>query len=352
MLRRPAAYRSFIIVLIAVLLISMVITSCMGALHVPFGDTFAILLNKLAGVALPADSQISVAMQNVIWQLRFPRILLGMGVGAGLAIAGVIMQASVQNTLAEPYILGISSGGSFGATFSIMLGAGTIGLAGINATPLFAFVGSLIATFGVLALASTGGKMTAPKLVLSGMILNALFTALSNFIITIAANADGILDLKFWTMGSLTRANWDNVWYVLVIVILGCIFFITQFRALNVMLMGDEAAITLGLNTVRRRWVYLSISALLVGILVAAVGTIGFVGLIIPHITRSFIGSDHRRLLPATILIGAIFMLWADAFARTLLPNSEIPIGILTAVVGAPFFVYIMAVRNYSFKGN
>lgn len=352
MLKKAIAYRTFVVVLVIGLVVSMVLTSCMGALHVSLGDTFSILVNKLGGAPLPADGHISTAMQNVIWQLRFPRILLGIGVGAGLALAGVIMQASVQNTLAEPYILGISSGGSFGATFAIMFGAGSLGFAGISATPLFAFAGSLIATFGVLALASAGGRMTAPKLVLSGMILNALFTALSNFIITVAASADGILDLKFWTMGSLTRANWDNVWYVLLVVALGCLFFMTQFRALNVMLMGDEAAITLGLNTVRRRWIYLTISALVVGTLVAAVGTIGFVGLMIPHITRSFVGSDHRRLLPATILIGSIFMLWADAFARTLMPNSEIPIGILTAVVGAPFFVYIMAARNYSFKGN
>ena len=126
----------------------------------------------------------------------------------------------------------------------------------------------------------------------------------------------------------------------------------TQFRSLNIMLMGDEAAVTLGLNTARRRWVYLTVSALMVGVMVSAVGTIGFVGLMIPHIARSLVGSDHRRLIPAAVLIGAVFMLWADAFARTLMVNSEIPIGIITAVVGAPFFVYIMVARNYSFKGN
>ena len=233
-----------------------------------------------------------------------------------------------------------------------MLGAGSIGFAGFSATPLFAFAGSLAATFGVLLLASAGGKMTASKLVLSGMILNALFTALSNFVITIAASAEGMLDLKFWTMGSLTRASWDNVWITLVVIAVGCVFFLTRFRALNILLMGDEAAITLGLNTARHRWAYLTVSALMVGSMVAAVGTIGFVGLMIPHITRSFVGSDHRRLIPATILIGAIFMLWADALARTLLTNTEIPIGILTAAIGAPFFVYIMVARNYSFRGN
>lgn len=324
----------------------------MGAMDVPLQDTFAILANKLFGVPLPDNREISLATINVIWELRFPRILLGIAIGAGLSLAGVVMQASVQNTLAEPYILGISSGASFGATFAIMLGAGALGIGSAAATPFFAFLGSLIATIGVLLLASTGGKMTAPRLVLAGMILNALFTAFSNFIITIAANAEGMLDLKFWTMGSLTRASWDNIWIVICVVALAFVFFITQFRNLNIMLMGDEAAVTLGLDTVRHRWLYLSVSALTVGAMVAASGTIGFVGLMIPHITRSFVGSDHRRLLPAALLIGAIFLLWADAFARIILPNSEIPIGILTAVVGAPFFVYIMVARNYSFKGN
>ena len=263
------------------------------------------------------------------------------------------MQASVQNTLAEPYILGISSGASFGATLAIMCGAGSIALIdGVGSVSLFSFLGSIVATVAVLLLASAGGKMTTSKLVLSGMILNALFTALSNFIITVAADAQGMLDLKFWTMGSLTRAGWDNVWLVLGVVLAGTVFFLTQFRSLNILLMGDEAATTLGLNTARRRWVYLVVSALLVGCMVSAVGTIGFVGLMIPHIARSLVGSDHRRLIPAAVLIGAIFMLWADAAARTLIVNSEVPIGILTALIGAPFFVYIMVARNYSFKGN
>lgn len=352
MLRKAPVYRVFIVLLLLALIISVIAVSCMGAMAVPLEDTFAILINKLFGIPLPGDGHIAIAAQNVIWELRFPRILLGIAVGAGLSLSGVIMQASVQNTLAEPYILGISSGATFGATFAIMLGAGTLGLGSAAATPLFSFLGSLVATLGVLLLASSGGKMTAPRLVLAGMILNALFTAFSNFIITIAANAEGMLDLKFWTMGSLTRASWDDIWIVIGVVAAGAIFFMTQFRSLNLMMMGDEAAITLGINTVRRRWIYLSVSALMVGSMVAASGTIGFVGLMIPHITRSFVGSDNRRLIPAALLVGAIFLLWADALARTLIPNSEVPIGIITAVVGAPFFVYIMVARNYSFKGN
>ena len=353
MLRRSGPFRAFICVLVCGLLASMVATSCLGAIDVSLPDALAILTNHLFGAPLPDDGHIGVSTDNIIWRLRFPRILLGAAVGAGLALAGVVMQASVQNTLAEPYILGISSGASFGATLAIMCGAGSTALMdGVGSVSLFSFLGSIVATVAVLLLASAGGKMTTSKLVLSGMILNALFTALSNFIITVAADAQGMLDLKFWTMGSLTRAGWDNVWLVLSVVLAGTIFFLTQFRSLNILLMGDEAATTLGLNTARRRWVYLVVSALLVGCMVSAVGTIGFVGLMIPHIARSLVGSDHRRLIPAAVLIGAVFMLWADAAARTLIVNSEVPIGILTALIGAPFFVYIMVARNYSFKGN
>lgn len=352
MLKRPGAFRAFVVALAALLAVSMVATSCFGAIDVSLPDAFAILMSHLFGAPLPEDGHITVATDNSIWRLRFPRILLGAAVGAGLALSGVVMQASVQNTLAEPYILGISSGASFGATVAIMFGAGSLALGGVSSVALFSFMGSILATVGVLMLASAGGRMTASKLVLSGMILNALFTALSNFIITIAADAEGMLDLKFWTMGSLTRAGWDNVWLVMAVVLLALVFFMTQFRPLNVLLMGDEAATTLGVDTVRRRWAYLIVSALLVGVMVSAVGTIGFVGLMIPHVARSFVGSDHRRLIPAAVLIGAIFMLWADAGARTLIPNSEVPIGILTAVVGAPFFVYVMVARNYGFKDN
>ncbi len=352
MLKTKNGYRLFVLILIVLLIVSLVVTTCMGALKLSIADTYSILLNQLFGFPLPGDDHISFAQQNVIWELRFPRIILGAIAGAGLALCGVVMQAAVQNTLAEPYILGISSGASFGATASIMLGIGTVSIFGFSATPIFAFIGSLIATVGVLALASAGGKMTISKLVLSGMILNALFTALSNFIVTIAADAEGMLDLKFWTMGSLARASWDNIWFVLVVVLIGSAFFLTQFRTLNILLMGDEAATTLGLNTARKRWTYLTISALMVGTMVSAVGIIGFVGLMIPHITRAFVGSDHRRLIPTALLIGSIFMIWTDTFARIILYNSEVPIGILTAVIGAPFFAYVMISRNYSFKGN
>ena len=226
MIRKAGPFRLFMGVLVAILAASIVITSTMGAIGVSLQDAYAVLMHHLFGMPLPEALAAGGPVEKVVWSLRFPRIILGVVAGAGLALAGVVMQASVQNTLAEPYILGISSGASCGATCAIMLGAGAVHVVGISSVPLFSFIGSTIATIGVLLLASTGGHMTSSKLVLSGMILNALFTALSNFIITIAANAEGMMDLKFWTMGSLARASWGNVGISVVVVLLVSVFFL------------------------------------------------------------------------------------------------------------------------------
>jgi len=184
------------------------------------------------------------------------------------------------------------------------------------------------------------------------MVVNALFSAISNFIISLAGDSEGTMSIKFWTMGSLTRAKWDNIWLPIVAVVLCSIFFITQYRVLNTMLAGDEAAITLGINLTLYRRVYMVVVSLLTGILVATCGIVGFVGLIIPHIVRSLVGSDHRRLIPTCLLAGAIFLMWADAIARILIKNAELPIGIITALVGAPFFVFILVRRGYGFGSN
>lgn len=331
--------------LFIVLAVSFLLTLCLGAMKISPSSTYQIIGEKLFGIHSLGDLVPSNAEINIIWKIRFPRVLLTVFVGAGLALCGSVMQATVQNPMAEPYLLGISSGASLGATFSIFVGFAA-------ATPLFAFIGSIIATMAVLALAAYKGKMTSSKLVLSGMVVNALFSAISNFIISLAGDSEGMMTIKFWTMGSLTRAKWDNIWLPIIVVIVCSIFFLTQYRVLNTMLMGDEAAITLGINLSLYRKIYMVVMSLLTGILVATCGIIGFVGLIIPHIVRSIVGSDHRKLIPSTLLLGAIFLMWADAIARILIENVEMPIGIITALVGAPFFVYILVRKGYGFGGN
>ena len=341
-----------LLILTALLLLSVVLTVCMGAVPIQRGDTLQLLCYHLFGYTPKNEALIGSATDSIIWMLRFPRILMGLVAGAGLSLCGVAMQATVQNPLAEPYILGISSGASLFATFSIMLGFGSLSFLRVSSVAFWSFLGALLASALVLFLASAGSKITSVKLILSGSIINALCSAFSNFIITVAGDAEGMMDLKFWTMGSLAKANWSNIWLPMIAVLLLWAAFQATYRPMNTLLMGDEAAITLGVNLNFYRRFYLVTSSLVTGILVASCGVIGFVGLVIPHVVRAVVGTDHRRVIPVSGLCGALFLLWADALARTLLYNTELPIGILTAMVGAPVFAWILLRGSYSFRQN
>ena len=315
----------------------------MGAVRIPIADTLSVLLEHLFGIQ--TGTEVSVAFEQIVWQIRMPRIILGFLAGSGLALCGCVMQAVVQNPMADPYILGVSAGATLGATSSLFLGIGTI-------SGVWAFIGAGIACFLVLALSSADGKTTSVKLILSGMIVNALLTAFSNFIIAVAGDSDGMMSVKFWTMGSLTRASWHNIGSVALIVLAAVLFFLTQPQTLDGLMLGEEAAATIGINTFRCRLTYLLVISMLTGAMVSVCGTIGFVGLIIPHVARALAGTSHRKLLPIAVLTGGLFMLWVDAIARSMIPYTELPVGIFTAVIGAPFFVYVMVRKKYGFGGN
>lgn len=245
------------------------------------------------------------------------------------------MQSTVNNPIAEPYILGISAGATFGATFAIILGLKTV-------VGLGAFVGAILATVLVLIIASMQGRVTTSGLILSGTVVNALFIAFANFIISIGATADSVMTIKFWTMGSLTGTSWSDLMLPAVVVGLAFLFFSTQYRVFNAMMMGDEAALTLGIPLKLYWYLYIAIVAVITAVLVASCGIIGFVGLITPHIARSLVGTNYRKLFPVATLLGSLFVVWADVLARILVKNAELPIGIFTALVGAPFFIYIV----------
>ena len=334
--------KQIVFLLVLASLVSAVITLCMGAVRIPVETTWAVLQRHLFG---QTGHSIPVSMEQIVWQIRVPRMILGFLAGCGLALCGCVMQAVVQNPMADPYILGVSAGATLGATSSLFLGVGVV-------SGFWAFLGAGFACFLVLALASADGKTTSVKLILAGMIVNALLTAFSNFIIAVAGNSDGIMSIKFWTMGSLTRAGWKNIGLIAVIVLLAALFFMSQARTLDGLLLGEEAAVTIGIDTFRCRLVYLLVLSLLTGALISACGTIGFVGLIIPHLARALVGTAHRKLLPVAALSGGLFMLWVDALARSLLPNTELPVGIFTALIGAPFFVYVMVRKRYGFGGK
>ncbi|WP_151735511.1 FecCD family ABC transporter permease ['Paenibacillus yunnanensis' Narsing Rao et al. 2020] len=340
-------------ILLVIVLLSAGAAVSFGQVEIPISQSYRILLYQITGIQTGDPAELaSGSFVDIIWKIRLPRVLLAMFIGAGLTLCGTIMQAAVQNPLADPYILGISSGASLGATFAILVGFGSIGFLGQTGIAFWAFAGAVGASLLVLMLASSGGKMTSVKLVLAGMVINALCTAFANFIVYFANNAEGIKTVTFWTMGSLAAASWDKLPLISIVIVLSVAFFLLQSRVLNTMLLGDEAAVTLGINLSAYRRAYLIVSALITGVMVASCGMIGFVGLIIPHMVRGLVGSDHRRLLPTSVLCGAIFLIWTDVIARTIVPNVELPIGIITALIGAPLFMYMLVKKGYAFGGK
>ena len=289
-------------------------------------------------------------VHDIVWLLRLPRLILAALVGAGLASCGVIMQAIVKNPLADPYILGISSGASLGATSAILLGVGVA--LGSNFVGIAAFIGAFAMSLAVLFISNLGGRSNSMKLLLAGMALSAVCGAFSSFIVYFANNKEGMQTIAYWMMGSLAGAQWRELAVIAPIIVLSIIFFWTQSRVLNLMLLGDESAITMGTDLHAYRQWYLLISSLIVGFAVYSAGMIGFVGLIVPHVIRMFTGPDHKRLLPVAALVGAIFLVVADGLCRVIIPHTELPIGILISMIGAPSFIYLMIKKTYGFGGS
>lgn len=261
------------------------------------------------------------------------------------------MQAIVKNPLADPYVLGVSSGAYLGAVLAMLLGVGTSVFGG-SAMGVLGCAGAFLVSLGVMALANLGGRANAVKLLLAGSALSAVCSGFSNLFIYILNDDHAASAVVQWSMGSLAGADWESNGVILPVVLVGTLFFWSQYRNLNLMLLGDESAVTLGTDLHRWRLVYLLVSALLVGFVVYKAGLIGFVGLVIPHVVRMVFGTDHKKLLPLSALLGAIFLIWADVLCRIVLPGNELPIGVLTSLVGAPVFVYLMARRKYGFGGG
>lgn len=338
-------------VLISILVISMILSVTFGAANLSAYDAYRIIIYKMFHISIgDVEPLIKSTAYDIVWLIRFPRVLLGAIVGMSLAVIGVVMQATVQNPLADPYILGLSSGASLGATFSIVIGFSGIFL-GMGVT-FGAFAGALLSSIIVFLLSNIGGRITAEKLILSGMIVSSICSAFTSFIIYMADNAEKVRTVSFWMMGSLAGASWRNIKLPLVLVIISLIYLFFQFRILNTMLLGEENGITLGIDIAKYRKIYMVICSLVTGVLVAICGTIGFVGLIIPHIVRMAVGSDHKKLLPISALIGAIFLVWTDVCSRSIINNVEIPIGILTSMLGAPCLMWLMIKKSYKTGGR
>ena len=335
--------------LIFLLCVSLILALSYGSADIGFSEIVDIVKKGLLAGRLYEDGS-QGPLYDIIWLLRMPRIILAVCVGSGLAVSGVIMQAIVKNPLADPYILGISSGASLGATAAVLLGVGKF--LGANFIGISAFLGAFMISLLVLFISNIGGPANSVKLLLSGMALSAVCSAFSSFIVYFANNMEGIQTISYWLMGSLAGARWSEL-FILMPLLCCCILLLwSQKRILNLMLMGDEAAITMGFDLHIYRQAYLLIVAMIVGFAVYSAGMLGFIGLLIPHVVRMMMGTDHGRLIPFSAVAGAVFLVWADLGCRIILPRTELPIGILISLIGAPCFVYLMIKRTYSFGGN
>jgi iron complex transport system permease protein len=317
----------------------LVVSAATGPVAVSPLDAAKIVIGHLIpGMPWMTDGTLTPLQDQAVWQFRVPRSLLAALSGAGLALAGAMMQAVVRNPLAEPYILGVSSGASVGAVLVIVSGGATfLGLSMSGA----AFVGAMVACLLVAMLARIRGELSPTRMILAGVALGALLSAVTSYL-TLTTDAQNVVSVMFFLLGSVSAADMSTLLIPAVALAIACIAVFGLSRSMNALLAGDESAMAVGVRTTRVRGVLLVLASLLTGAIVAVSGGIGFVGLVVPHMARLLVGSDHRRMLPITILGGALFLMVADLLARTVAMPTEIPLGILTAFVGAPFFLWLM----------
>ncbi len=337
---------TLIIVLSAALLASLVLAINIGAVNINPKIIFSVIVNHMTGREI-FQTTWDTSQDSIIWTIRFPRVLVAGMVGAGLALAGVFMQALTKNALADPYILGISSGASTGAVVSILIG--TIPFIGKIYLPAGAFAGALLTSILVFVISGAGIKGRSANLVLVGMAISALFTALTDFIIFVNPDSKKLGSVLFWMTGSFASIEWMDCIPAVSALLGGIVVSIVINRELDAMLMGEELAKNSGVNTTLIKVIIIIASTLLTGIMVSMSGVIGFIGFVVPHVTRGLIGARHKNLLPVALLIGAIFMIWADVLSRTIIAPEELPVGIITAMVGAPFFIVMLRKNKYSF---
>jgi iron complex transport system permease protein len=321
------------------LVASMSIAVSVGAIGVPMQTVWGVLVNKLLpGVVTP---DWSAGREAIVWDIRFPRAILACCVGAGLAIVGASLQSVTRNPLADPHLLGISAGGAFGAILALLHTGMFLGLLTV---PLMAFLGALGATMLVLAVSQFAVATSADRLILAGVAVSFIVMSLANVLIFLG-DPRATHTVVFWMLGGLGLAQWSQLIYPLAVLVLCGVYLWLNASSLNAMTIGDETASTLGIPVARFRLTVFVVGALITGVMVAFSGIIGFVGLMVPHIVRLLVGGDYRRVLPVAAIFGAIFLLWADILARTVMAPDDIPIGIVTGLIGGIFFVWLLRRR-------
>lgn len=314
----------------------------LGTQYIGLSQVARVFVSALSASA--GSHETSVTTSVILLQVRLPRVLLGFLVGSCLASVGVALQALLRNPLADPYVLGVSSGAALGVALAVLFGIGTTVLA-LSVLPVCGFVGGLLALFVIYRMAATYDRLPIHSVLLAGVILNAIFSALIMFITSIM-EPNRSFGMMAWLMGSLTAPAYPVLAALSAYLLVGLVLLFKQVRLLNILALGEEPARSLGIDTERtKRFIFL-LSALVTGAVVSFSGMIGFIGMIIPHAVRLVVGADHRLLLPASALVGGMFLMVADTIARTAFVPSEVPVGVITALAGGPFFVYLLVWRK------
>jgi iron complex transport system permease protein len=319
--------------MLIIFIVLCVISLAVGSVHISPGQVFDTFLHYFTGRDFPSSQE-----ELIIFSVRLPRILFAGIAGAALSVSGVVFQALLRNPLADPYVLGISGGSALGAIIGIVVGAGSFYLG----VPLLAFCGALVTVFLVFVIAGgSRGLLLDNSLLLSGVIVNAFFSAAILFSLSIV-NSMELHSISFWLMGDLSRVSFREVAAAAVFLAIGFAVIYAQARKLNLIVQGEETALQLGVNIKSTKYLLLIVTSLMTSVAVSFAGIIGFVGIMVPHMMRLALGSDHRLLLPAAALFGASFLVVADTIARIILAPTELPVGVITALCGAPYFIFLM----------
>ncbi|MDO5099997.1 MAG: iron ABC transporter permease [Eubacteriales bacterium] len=339
-IKSKRGYALFLLLLVGLLAIALILAVRNGSVDIDVTTIRGLLLNRISGKTIvPITWEDSTG--SILWDIRLPRVLTAFVVGAGLTLCGLIMQALTKNSLADPFVLGISHGASAGAVSVIVYGY--LYFLGHYAVMFGAFVGAVLSIALAMRIAVIKNKVTATQLVLAGIAVAALFGAVTNLMIyTHRSGSDKVKTAQYWLLGSLSGATWEKLTFAAIALAICAVVIFSLHHSLDVLLLGDEVAVTMGVNTERLKVLIIILGTLLTGVIVSISGVIGFVGLTIPHITRMIVGTKHRRLIPAAILVGGIFLVCADTLSRVLVAPEELPIGVVSAFFGAPFFLYLI----------
>ncbi|GIP34369.1 corrinoid ABC transporter permease [Paenibacillus sp. J2TS4] len=329
------------------LLLSVTLSLSFGSARVPVADVWRILFHALPGIGDMIQPDWSASDEAIILKVRLSRVVLAILVGASLAIAGAGFQAVLRNPLADPYTLGVASGASVGAAFIILFGLQSF--IGQWSIPVVAFTTGMTTLFIVYKLASTQGKSQLETLILSGVVVQAFLGAFVSFMVSLSGEV--INEILYWLMGSLSMRNWNFSKVLIPYLIFVIIVLIGFSRSLNLLALGERQASHLGVNVERTKLIVLVVSTLVTAAAVSVSGVIGFVGLVVPHLVRLIVGPDYRIIIPISTIVGGIYVLWADTVARIALSPREIPLGVVTAIIGAPFFAYLLNKNKHKSRG-